>query len=167
MKISIAAHSDLPRILAIQKQAYLSEAAIYSDYALPPLVQSLEEIYAEFESKTFLKVDVEGALVGSVRIKLVDDTCLIERLIVDPRFQKRGLGSALLTHAESVFAQASRFELFTGARSAANIRLYERHGYTRFREQALSPAVTLIYMQKLREQKNGSQSKKETPAREA
>lgn len=140
----------MPRILAIQKQAYLSEAAIYDDYSLPPLLQSLEGINAEFESKTFLKADIDGALVGSVRVKLVDATCVIERLIVAPEFQKRGIGSALLAHAESVFAEASRFELFTGSRSTANIRLYERHGYARFREQPLSSAVTLVYMQKFR-----------------
>jgi ribosomal protein S18 acetylase RimI-like enzyme len=167
MKISSAERSDLPRILSIQKQAYLSEAAIYDDYSIPPLLQSLDEMNAEFESKTFLKADVDGALVGSVRVKLVDATCVIERLIVDPKFQKRGIGSALLVHAESVFAEARRFELFTGSRSTANIRLYGRHGYARFREQPLSSAVTLVYMQKLRGPNKRLQAARETRAPEA
>ena len=152
MKIIHAERNDLPRILDIQRLAYLSEAAIYDDYSLPPLLQSLDEINLEFESKTFLKADVDGGLVGSVRASLVGAACVIERLIVDPEFQKRGIGSALLAHVELAFAQANRFELFTGSRSAANLRLYERHGYVRFREQTLSSAVTLVYMQKLRVQ---------------
>jgi hypothetical protein len=55
MSIRHAEQSDLPRILAIQKQAYISEARIYEDYSLPPLLQSLDHMIAEFESKTFLK----------------------------------------------------------------------------------------------------------------
>lgn len=150
MNIGKAERIDLPRILAIQKEAYLSEAAIYDDYSLPPLLQSLEQISTEFESKTFLKAVLDGAMVGSVRVQLGDGACLIERLIVDPQFQKRGIGSNLLRGAESVFPEANRYELFTGAKSAANIRLYERHGYVRFREDALSSAVSVIYMRKFK-----------------
>jgi ribosomal protein S18 acetylase RimI-like enzyme len=150
LKISNVDRGDLPRILAIQKDAYLSEAAIYDDYSLPPLLQSLEQLAAEFTSKLFLKAEASGAIVGSVRVSRVDTTCIVERLIVDPRFQRRGIGSSLIVHAEARFPDASRFELFTGAKSTANIRLYESHGYRTFREEMLSPAVSLVYMQKLK-----------------
>jgi hypothetical protein len=43
-----------------------------------------------------------------------------------------------------------RLELFTGHRSARNIRLYERLGYVRSREQVVSPAITLVFMEKHR-----------------
>lgn len=155
-KISRAQRSDLPRILAIQKEAYLAEAAIYHDFTLPPLRQSLEEMELESESKVFLKAEVDGILVGSVRVALSDRTCLVGRLIVDPKFQRQGIGSALLSAVESVFQEAVRFELFTGSRSEANIRLYERHGYVRFREETLTSALTLRYMQKSKSRTSGS-----------
>lgn len=148
MDIEAATRADLPRILAIQKEAYLSEAALYDDYSIPPLRQTLQEISAEFDHKRFFKAVIDGAIVGSVRAALAGDTCSVERLIVDPKFQRRGIGSALLAHVEAAFPSARRFELFTGSKSARNIALYERHGYVRFREQPLSLAVTLIYMQK-------------------
>jgi ribosomal protein S18 acetylase RimI-like enzyme len=146
--IGKAGQHDLARILAIQKQAYLAEAAIYEDWSLPPLRQTQQEIETEFESKVFLKAQIADALVGSVRMHLTASTCMIGRLVVDPHYQRRGIGSALLLQAESVFSDADRFELFTGTKSTANIRLYERHGYIAYREEALSPTVTLIYMQK-------------------
>jgi ribosomal protein S18 acetylase RimI-like enzyme len=149
MNISRAERNDLPRILAIQKEAYLSEAAIYDDYSLPPLVQSLEQMIAELETKSFFKAVVDTRVVGSIRASVVEDTCIIERLIVDPRFQRRGIGSALLAHAEFAFPNARRYELFTGSRSMKNIALYEKHGYVRCREEPLSEAVSLVYMQKL------------------
>ncbi len=150
MKIGQAERRDFPRILSIQKKAYLAEAALYDDYALPPLRESLEEIEAESASKIFLKAEIDGTVGGSVRLALFGPTCIVGRLAVDPRFQRRGIGSALLLHAESVFPEAARFELFTGSRSEANLRLYERHGYVRFREEVLSPAVTLTYLQKVK-----------------
>lgn len=164
VNVARAERGDLPRILAIQKEAYLTEAAIYDDYSLPPLRQSLEEIELEFQSKVFLKAEVRGVVVGSVRLLLAGDTCLVGRLVVDPQFQRQGIGSALLVQSESVFKAANRFELFTGTKSTGNIRLYERHGYIGFREEAMSPEVTLLYMQKWRaEQVLGRESRK--PAR--
>jgi len=51
---------------------------------------------------------------------------------------------------EAAFPAVQRFELFTGGRSEGNIRLYERLGYRRVHEQVLSPAVTLVFMEKRR-----------------
>ena len=42
---------------------------------------------------------------------------------------------------EGCFAGASTYELFTGSKSEANIRLYERHGYTITRTSALAKGV--------------------------
>jgi ribosomal protein S18 acetylase RimI-like enzyme len=83
-----------------------------------------------------------------VRAREADGTCHIGRLIVTPELQGRGIGTRLLRAIEARFPGARRFELFTGSRSAANLRLYERLGFRRCREQTLSPAVTLVFMEK-------------------
>ena len=49
---------------------------------------------------------------------------------------------------EAVFAEAERFELFTGSKSSDNIRLYQRLGYRVCREENLSPNVRLVFMEK-------------------
>ena len=46
---------DVETILHLQMQAYLSEAEIYNDYSLPPLIQTLNEIKQEFSQQVFLK----------------------------------------------------------------------------------------------------------------
>ncbi len=89
-------------------------------------------------------------LVGSVRTREMDGACQVGRLIVSPQLQGRGIGTRLLRSVEAAFPLAERFELFTGSRSESNIRLYERLGYRRLREQLLSPAVTLVFMEKRR-----------------
>jgi ribosomal protein S18 acetylase RimI-like enzyme len=141
---------DAEEILALQKLAYLSEAEIIGDYAIPPLRQTLDEIRAEFERQVFWKVESEGRIIGSVRGTLDGGTCYIGKLIVHPDDQNQGLGTALLRAAEGAFPMAERFELFTGERSAKNLHLYRKAGYRVFRSQVVSPTLTLVYLEKAR-----------------
>ena len=148
VRISIAEERDAEAILAIQKLAYQSEAALYGDPFIPPLVQTLDEIRAEFAQARFLKAVTGGVIVGSVRARMHEGTCAIGRLIVHPDWQRRGIGTRLMGAIEAAFASAARFELFTGDRSEGNIRLYTRLGYRVFRKEGLSSRVTLVFMEK-------------------
>ena len=44
--------------------------------------------------------------------------------MVHPQHQRQGIGGSLMQTIESMFPEASKFELFTGNRSEGNIRLY-------------------------------------------
>ncbi|HSC79188.1 MAG TPA: GNAT family N-acetyltransferase [Chitinolyticbacter sp.] len=148
--IGPATLADAPAILALQHRAYQSEAALYNDGTIPPLRQTLDELLAEFGKVMVLKAEVPDQLVGSVRAHLVGDTAHIGRLIVEPARQGRGIGSALLRAIECALP-ASRYELFTGSRSATNIRLYQRHGYAIYRRSPMPGAnqAELVFMAKL------------------
>jgi len=141
---------DAADILDLQKRAYESEARLYDDWSLPPLIQTLPELLEEFAASLFLKAHIATRLVGSVRARETDGVCRIGRLIVEPQLQGRGIGTLLMRHIEAAHPKARVFELFTGSRSEGNIRLYERLGYQRVREKALSPSVTLVYLEKHR-----------------
>jgi len=45
-------------------------------------------------------------------------------------------------------SQVERYELFTSDKSIRNLRLYERLGYTKFREQIVAEGLIFIYMEK-------------------
>jgi len=139
---------DAAEILALQKLAYQSEAAIYDDYTIPPLRQTVEEMSADLQNQVVLKVAIEGRIVGSVRAHERDGTCYIGRLIVHPDSQNQGLGTRLMHAIEAAFSSAERFELFTGNKSARNLHLYRKLGYAAFREQQLSDLVSLVYLEK-------------------
>jgi ribosomal protein S18 acetylase RimI-like enzyme len=146
MQIQRATPDDLPSILHLQRRAYQSEAELYGDPNLPPLRQTEAEVLTEFVGKCFFKIDEHGQLVGSVRCWLQGGTVHIERLIVLPECQGKGLGTALLSYAERCFAEASYAELFTGHRSERNLRLYHRLGYREVRRQAVAPHLTLVFL---------------------
>jgi len=149
-RILRASADDADAILQLQKLAYRSEARLYDDWTLPPLTQTLQSLRDEFAASVVLKAMAEDQLVGSVRARETQGLCQIARLIVAPALQGRGVGTLLMRHIESEFPQARGFELFTGSRSEGNLRLYERLGFRRCREQVLSPAVTLVFLEKLR-----------------
>lgn len=148
--IERADSADAEEILQLQKLAYQSEAAIYSDWSLPPLIQTLAEMKKEFIETIFLKAYDAGRLIGSVRASTHDGTCEIGRLIVHPDFQQRGIGTQLMSAIEAEFPHVKRFELFTGSKSEGNIRLYERLGYRVFRTEQLAPRIQLLFMEKWR-----------------
>lgn len=148
ISIQRAHTNDAEAILELQRLAYQAEAQLYGDWSIPPLTQSLAALCEEFAASVVLKAESAGCIVGSVRAKASGDSCRIGRLVVDPQFQRRGIGSRLMREIELVFSDVRRYELFTGSRSDGNIRLYQRLGYTVFRTQVLSAAVELVYMQK-------------------
>jgi ribosomal protein S18 acetylase RimI-like enzyme len=143
-----AAVENAEEILDLQKLAYQSEAAIYDDYNIPPLTQSLEEIRDDFENMVFLVAEINGKIIGSVRAFAKSGTCHIGRLIVHPDYQNQGIGTQLLSKIEEMFSKSRRFELFTGHRSEKNLYLYQKLGYNTFREETVTKELKLVYLEK-------------------
>ena len=97
----------------------------------PPSTESLDDVAAGLEAHRTWVVRRAGRLVGSVRARLTSRGGWdIGRLMVAPDLQGQGLGRFLLEHAERAApAEATTYLLFTGARSAANLRMYKKAGY--------------------------------------
>ena len=149
IEISQALLEDAIEILALQKLAYQSEAQIYNDWAIPPLLQTIEELRGEFKTHFFLKAVSEHSIIGSVRTRIMGNRCHIGRLIVHPEWQNRGVGTRLMAEIETMNQDAARFELFTGSHSIRNLSLYHKLGYQEFRRERLSTQVELVYLERI------------------
>ncbi|MBR1807185.1 MAG: GNAT family N-acetyltransferase [Selenomonadaceae bacterium] len=150
MDVSImrADRADLPKILALQYTAYQSEAKLFSDQNIPPLMQTLSDIEAEFNAGIFLKAVTGDEIIGSVRGHVDGQTTYVGKLIVHPNRQGRGLGTKRLAAIER-HSPTARYELFTSTRSLRNISLYERLGYKKFRERRITDELTFVYLEKI------------------
>ena len=134
-------------LLTLQRAAYVTEAQLYDDVRLPALVQTLDELIDELATSTCLAAVAGSRLVGAVRARERDGVLHVGRLAVVPDLQGRGIGTWLLRAAEQATC-LPRAALFTGARSAANLRLYRRHGYVQTTREQVRPGLELVHLVK-------------------
>jgi ribosomal protein S18 acetylase RimI-like enzyme len=149
MELEAAGEKDLGQILELQKKAFHGQALIYCDFSLPSLTQTLDDLRKEFSLKTIYKVEHEEKIIGSVRCFIKDRILYIEKLIVDPDFQNRGIGTKVMREIENRYsAVVDRYELSTGHKSARNLHLYKKLGYKEIRQEPLNANCSLIVMEK-------------------
>ena len=142
-----ACETDAKEILGLQYAAYQSEAAIYNDFSIQPLTQTLEQTLEEFKESIVLKAVLNGEIIGSVRATEKEGSVYIGKLMVSPAYQNRGIGKRLLQAIENEFC-GKRYWLTTGGKSEKNLRLYENCGYTRFKTEEVSPGLTFVHLAK-------------------
>ena len=147
IKIMPAKSEDLEAILQLQYTAYQGEAALHDNYTIQPLTQTLDELKEEFSKGVVLKAALDGKIIGSVRAHADGDTVYIGKLIVHPDHQGKGFGKRLLATVEGKLHR-KRFELFTGSKSERNLKLYEKVGYKRFREETDAAGIRFVFLEK-------------------
>jgi GNAT superfamily N-acetyltransferase len=147
--IERAVPADAGEILTLQRAAYVSEAQLYGDPYIPPLVESLEQLRKVIEGAVVLKAVEGGRIVGAVRGQLSGTTCVVGRLVVAPDRQGQGLGTALLTALHEQMPDATAFDLFTGHLSEGNLRLYRRMGYRETRRDRMDDHLTMVHLRRL------------------
>lgn len=127
--IEQATEQDYAALYTLQRLAYATEDVLYP-YTIPPLCQSALKAAEDCRRCLVLKAATpDGLIVGSVRgIRAGDKLCRISKLMVLPAWRGQGIASRLLQAIEALFPDCD-CELFTGTRSAGNIRFYLNRGY--------------------------------------
>ncbi|MFJ9410084.1 GNAT family N-acetyltransferase [Streptomyces sp. NPDC101393] len=150
--ISAATAQDAEQILKLQYLCYQPEAALYDDYGIEPLTQSLDALRDELGEGCVVVARLGAEVVGSVRGTVdADGTGQIAKLIVHPRLQRHGLGGRLLAAVEERLTterSAVRYRLFAGHRSESDLRLYRSHGYAPVGTEQRTRRLSLVTLEK-------------------
>ena len=146
--IETATLEDAPEILALQKLAFRSEAEIYGDPAIAPLIQSEEELKKDLEKMTFFKAVMSRRIVGAVRGYAEGETAYLGREMVDPACRHHGIGRRLVEHAERHFEGVKRFQVHTYKKSRQNIIFYQGLGFSIYHRERLPDGKVRVYMEK-------------------
>ncbi|MFG3656332.1 GNAT family N-acetyltransferase [Streptomyces sp. NPDC047706] len=150
--ISEATDQDVEQIFKLQYLCFQSEAALYGNYRIDPLVQTLASVRQEVADDCVFVARLGDEVIGSVRGAITDDgAASIGRLCVHPRLQGHGIGARLLRAAESALAEqrgARKFRLHTGHRSEGNLRLYRKVGYETVGTSKGADGVPMIVLEK-------------------
>ncbi|MGY6020988.1 GNAT family N-acetyltransferase [Streptomyces spinosirectus] len=151
--ISVATEQDAEQIFKLQYLCFQSEAALYGNYRIDPLVQSLDSLRQEVVADCVYVARLGEEVVGSVRGRVTEDgSASIGKLCVHPRLQGHGIGARLLRAAESALAEergAKLFRLHTGHRSEGNLRLYRKVGYEAVGTSQGNDGVPMIVLEKM------------------
>jgi ribosomal protein S18 acetylase RimI-like enzyme len=146
--------ADAGEVLTLQRAAYVTEARLHDDLSLPALHQPADDLRAELGDPTVLALGVRddgGRLLAAVRARVDGAAAHVGRLAVVPDRQGQGLGSGLLTALEEALPrEVAELRLFTGERSAANLRLYARLGYRETGRTPTPAGYALVHLAKSR-----------------
>jgi GNAT superfamily N-acetyltransferase len=130
LRLLRAVAADAPELRVLQLACWVAEAIDNERLDIPALHESLDDVRRGIEVQQTWVVREGPRLVGSVRGKVAGGAWEIGRLMVAPDLAGRGLGRFLLSWIEEQVPDGiSRLELFTGARSARNLKIYAGAGY--------------------------------------
>lgn len=150
--ISVASEKDAEQIFRLRYLCFQSEAALYGNYRIDPLVQGLDSVREEVAADCVFVARLGEEVIGSVSGRLTEDGAAgIGGLCVHPRLQGHGIGARLLRAAESALAEergATSFRLHTGHRSGGSLRLYRSVGYRTVGTQDGADGVPVIVLEK-------------------
>jgi tRNA (guanine37-N1)-methyltransferase len=136
LEIRPATRADAGELFTLTRACWLQELWANPGVTIPALEESFEDAVRGLDDWTTLVAVSGGRLVGSARGRADDGpggagtVWDVGRVMVAPDLQGRGLGRRLLTLIEEAAPPGvTSYSLFTGAGSAANIRMYKRAGY--------------------------------------
>lgn len=126
----LATPADVGELLTATHACWLAEGILNNLLDIPAQHETVESLAASLEQWSTYVLRSGGRLVGSVRGRLVGEVWEIGRLMVVPDLQGRGIGRYLIEQIQTLAPSgAKRFELFTGAASERNHKLYKKAGF--------------------------------------
>lgn len=133
-------------VIALQRRSYRVEAELLGSESIPALGESLEELQGSGE--TFLGAYVGSTLAAFVSWKLDGDVLDLHRLVVDPPFFRRGLGSLLVDAALTAEPAATRAIVQTGRENEPAKALYRRLGFRPVGERQVAPGLVVALFER-------------------
>lgn len=141
-QISVA--ENIRRVFRV---SYVVEARLIGASFFPPLHRTLEE-FTDATTQFFGYWESEQ-LAAVMEIKSNSKNTLIQSLVVDPVFFRRGIGGKLVQFALDTF-NSEVFNVETGADNRPAIGLYEKFGFRKIKEYVTDQGIRKVRLEKQR-----------------
>lgn len=129
-ELRLANPADAGEIMTLQRACWVQEQQANPGVEIPPLHEALADVQRWMTEWTVLVLRRGGRLIGAARGRAHGEVWDVGRLMIAPDLQGQGLGRFLLRAIEEIApAEVTSYELFTGAGSVDNIRMYKKAGY--------------------------------------
>ncbi|MGE7624906.1 GNAT family N-acetyltransferase [Viridibacillus sp. NPDC096237] len=145
-KIDITNLKNAFEVLNIQIPSYKVEAEIIDYYDIPPLKDTVEKLQQCGEA--FFGYYISGELSGVISIKIENDVMDIHRLIVHPKYFRKGIAKMLLDFIESNIEGIKTIIVSTGSKNFPAVNFYEKNGFSRIEEIKVNERLSLTNFKK-------------------
>ena len=133
-----ANRQDLPRILDLYARALDGKALTVDD------AERLFERIQRYPDYRLHLAETDGRLAGTFALLIMDNlgecgtpSGIIEDVVVEPEYQRRGIGRAMMQHALAICRQKGCYKMMlssnlrrTGAHAFYESLGFEKHGYS-------------------------------------
>jgi ribosomal protein S18 acetylase RimI-like enzyme len=145
-KIDITNRKFAEEVLNIQIPSYKAEAEIIDFYEIPPLKDTVETLQQCRE--TFFGYYISEELCGAISIKVENDVMDIHRLIVHPKYFRKGIAKMLLDFIESYLEGIETIIVSTGSKNTPAVNFYEKNGFSKIGETRVNERLSLTSFKK-------------------
>lgn len=133
-------------IVALQKASYRIEADIIGFDLIPPLLETVEDIYESKE--VYIGYYEDSVLAGIISYIVENDVLDIYKVAVHPSFFKRGIATKLLQYVEQVQG-IDRITVSTGLKNTPAVNLYTQMGYKELQRCEVEKGVHIVSFEKV------------------
>jgi len=135
-----AREPDVARILELYREAGIESEPGFT----PQEARAQLAVFLRYPSFRVFVAEVEGEVVGTYELLIMDNLAkrgrrsgVVEDVAVSPRFEGRGIGRAMMLHAQEECRRAGCYKLAlssglkrTGAHGFYDAMGFEKHGYS-------------------------------------
>jgi ribosomal protein S18 acetylase RimI-like enzyme len=145
-KVDITNPKLAKEVLNIQIPSYRVEAEIIGFYEIPPLKDTVDTLQQCGE--TFFGYYLNEKLCGVISIKAEEGVIDIHRLMVHPRFFRKGIAKMLLDFIESNKEGYETIIVSTGSKNAPAVSFYLKNGFSKTEETRVTKRLSLTSFKK-------------------
>ncbi len=152
IQLVLAGEQDAEVIHQMKYEAFLPLYEKYQDDETSPVKETQEKVLLKIrrEGSDYYLIRYRGDNAGAVRVvETAKDVFYISPVFILPRYQNRGICSAVIQMLFQKYPQAVVWRLDTILQEAGNCHLYEKCGFVRVgKEKPVNERMTLIDYEK-------------------
>jgi ribosomal protein S18 acetylase RimI-like enzyme len=146
-KLEITVQSVAERVLEIQHAAYRIEAHLIGFDALPPLLETWQDLAQSGE--LFFGAFIGENLAGAISYKVENAVLDIHRVMVHPGFFRRGIAQTLVEFVQAREAGVERVIVSTATRNQPAVKLYLKLGFVVASNLEVVPKLWITRFEKI------------------
>lgn len=127
------------QLIELQQQSYRIEANLINYPNIPPLNETVADLLRE--PKTWLTASSDNHIIGAIAIETRADHWLLNKVIVSPRFFRRGVGRMLIQKVKE--ETSVPLYVTTASHNTPAVKLYESEGFTQFKHERTTDGLLL------------------------